>query len=59
MESIIAEISGLILDRKISSGISGILKLGLLWLKQMVSQRHSKTTYLIISQNSEYVTSLS
>jgi hypothetical protein len=59
IESIIAEISGLILDRKISSQISSILKLGLLWLKQMISQPHSKSTYLIISQISEYITSLS
>jgi hypothetical protein len=46
-------------DEKINSKVSGIPKLGLLWLELIISKCRNKRTYLIISQNSEYITALS
>jgi hypothetical protein len=39
------------LERKRSSPKSGTLKLGLLWLEQINSQRRNKRTYFIFSRN--------
>jgi len=59
IDSLHAEISGLIVDRKKNSQSSGFPKFGLLLPEEMNSQRHNKQTYLIIYQNLEYLTALS
>ena len=52
------EILGLAMLKHIDSHDSGILKLGLLWLEQIITQFRNKRTYLNIFQNLEYITAL-
>jgi hypothetical protein len=58
IKSLKAEIEGLVKGRDNKFKKFGILKLGSLWLEQIRSQCRHKRTYLIISQNLEYITAL-
>jgi len=47
------------LSNELNSQECGVLKLGLLWLEQMNSQRYNKRTYIVTYQNLECITAFS